>query len=42
MSLGGPRSEALNKAVANVVLLGLTVVVAAGNEHVSNTPNCYH
>jgi hypothetical protein len=42
MSLGGPKSLVLNKAVAEAVNLGLTVVVAAGNETVSIPPTYYH
>lgn len=30
MSLGGPRSAALNDAVADLTAAGITVVVAAG------------
>jgi serine protease len=32
LSLGGPKSGALNKAVAEAVKVGLTVFVAAGDE----------
>lgn len=35
MSLGGPKSDILNAAVARLVLSGITVVVAAGNENVN-------
>ena len=35
MSLGGPKSAAMNNAVAALSKAGITVVVAAGNENVS-------
>ena len=35
MSLGGPKSAAMNNAVAALSRAGITVVVAAGNENVS-------
>ena len=38
MSLGGPFSRALNQAVKHAVDSGLTLVVAAGGEGVSEVP----
>lgn len=35
MSLGGPKSTAMNNAVAALSRAGVMVVVAAGNENVS-------
>lgn len=34
MSLGGPKSEVLNSAIASAVRLGMVVCVAAGNSSV--------
>jgi len=34
MSLGGPKSNAMNNAVAQLTAAGITVVVAAGNDNV--------
>jgi len=38
MSLGGPKSTAMNNAVAALTRAGITVVVAAGNENVLIPP----
>lgn len=35
MSIGGGKTDFVNKAIANAVEAGLTVCVAAGNESVS-------
>jgi subtilisin family serine protease len=34
MSLGGPKSDIINKAIDNLVAAGIHVIVAAGNENV--------